>query len=165
MFGIPMHPLVVHFPVALAVLLPIFALVALWAIRRGMTPARAWAVPVVLAAALAGSAFAATRTGEGDEERVERVVPEQSLHEHEESGERFLVLSGALLLVSAAGLVRGTVGSAGRLLGTLGAVVLLAAAVQVGHSGGTLVYRHGAASAHSGPAAVTLGAGEDDDDR
>lgn len=166
MFGIPMHPLVVHFPIVLAVLLPIFALVALIAIGRGMTTRRAWAIPVVLAAALAGSSFVATRTGEGDEERVERLVPEQAMHAHEEAGERMLLFSGVLLLLTAVGLVRGRVGSAGRLVGTIGAVGLLAAAVQVGHSGGTLVYQHGAAAAHTTNAPdLTLGGDHDDDDR
>ena len=42
-----------------------------------------------------------------------------------------------------------TVGEAARLLTTVGAFGLIAAGVQVGHSGGELVYRHGAASAYT----------------
>ena len=78
MTGIPLHPLIVHFPIVLAVLLPISALVALWAIRKGATARRAWAAPLVIAAALAGSAFVATETGEGDEERVEDIVGDRA---------------------------------------------------------------------------------------
>src|SRR4051812_16149230 len=104
MFGIPMHPLVVHFPVVLAVLLPISAIVALWAIRKGATPRKAWAVPLSVAAALALSAWVATETGEAQEDRVERVVARGALHGHEEAAERFLMLSGVLVLVAAGGL-------------------------------------------------------------
>ena len=149
MLDIPLHPLVVHFPIVLAILLPISAIVAIWAIGKGSTARRVWAVPLVMAAALALSAFAATRSGEQEEDRVERVVAKGAIHEHEEAGERFLLLSGVLLLVTAAGLVRGTLGRAARLLSAAGAIGLVAAAVQVGHSGGALVYRHGAASAYS----------------
>jgi len=148
-FGIPLHPLVVHFPIVLALLLPISAVVALWAIRKGTTPRRAWAVPLAFSAALALSAWVATQTGEAQEDRVERVVARGVLHGHEESAERFLVLSGVLVLLAAGGLARGTVGRAARYVSAAGALGLVAAAAQVGHSGGTLVYRHGAASAYT----------------
>jgi uncharacterized membrane protein len=149
MFGIPLHPLVVHFPIVLGFLLPISVIGALWAIRKGTTPRRVWAIPVVLAAALALSAFAAVETGENEEERVERIVGESALHGHEEAAERFLVLSGVLLLVAVAGFLPKTVGRAARLVTGAGALGLVAAGAQVGHSGGTLVYRHGAASAYA----------------
>lgn len=149
MLGMPLHPLVVHFPVVLVVLLPIFAGVALWAVRRGTTPRKAWLAPVALAGALALSAFLAVRTGEAQEDRVERVVSERAMHGHEEAAERFLVLSGVLFLVALTGLARGTLGQAGRLLTTVGALGLVGAGVQVGHSGGQLVYREGAASAYA----------------
>lgn len=148
----PLHPAIVHFPIVLAALLPIFAVGALWAIRRGAIPLRAWAIPVALAAGLAGSAWLAVETGEAQEDRVEAVVGEEVLHEHEEAGERFLVLSGVLLLVAAGGLFGGTPGTAARYVATLGSFLLVFAAIQVGEAGGELVYRHGAASAYASPA-------------
>lgn len=151
MFGIPMHPLVVHFPIVLAVLLPISVVIALVVIRKGATPRRVWPVPVAVAAALTLSAWVATQTGESQEDRVERVVARGALHGHEEAAERFLVLSGVLVVVAAAGLARGTVGRAARLVTAAGALGMVAAGVQVGHSGGLLVYREGAASAYTGP--------------
>ena len=153
MSGIPLHPLVVHFPIVLVVLLPISVLVALWAVRKGATARRAWAVPLAFAATLTLSAWVALQTGEAQEDRVEDVVGEAALHGHEEAAERFLVLSGVLLLVAAVGLSRGTVGRAARLVTAVGAVGLVVAGAQVGHSGGTLVYRHGAASAYTNPTA------------
>jgi hypothetical protein len=58
-------------------------------------------------------------------------------------------LSGVLLVVTAGGLARGTVGRAARYVSVASALGLVAAAAQVGHSGGALVYRHGAASAYT----------------
>ena len=144
----PLHPAVVHFPIVLVILLPIVAFAALWAIRRGASPRRAWAVPVAVSAALLLSAGVAIRTGEAEEERVESFVSEEVLHEHEEAAERFLVLSGILLLVTGAGLAGGTLGRAGRLLSSVGAVGLVFVGAQVGAAGGELVYRHGAANAY-----------------
>lgn len=145
----PLHPAIVHFPVVLAVLLPLFALGALWAIRKGVTPRRAWALPLAFSAALTLSAWVAVETGETQDERVERVVPEQPLKTHEESAELFLTLSGLLVVVAAAGLAPGAAGRTARILATAGAVALVIVAAQVGHSGGELVYRHGAASAYA----------------
>lgn len=150
MSGIPLHPLVVHFPIVLVMLLPISIAIALWIIRKGATPRRVWSVPVALAAALALSAWVATETGESQEDTVERVVARGALHGHEEAAERFLVLSGVLVLVTATGFARGNVGRAARLVSAAGALGLVVAGVQVGHSGGTLVYREGAASAYTG---------------
>src|ERR671919_2863830 len=95
----PLHPVVVHFPLVLVALLPLFVAGALWAIRRGAAPGRAWLLPLGMAAALTASAFVALRTGEAEEERVEAVVAEAVLHPHEEAAERFLVMSGLLLAV------------------------------------------------------------------
>ncbi len=150
----PLHPAVVHFPLVLAILLPLFAAGAIWAIRRGVGSRRTWAVPLVLAAGLVGTAYVALRTGAAEEDRVEAVVPETVIHEHEEAAERFLVLSGVLLLVTAAGLARGDVGRAARLITVVGSLGVAAAGVQVGAAGGELVYRHNAASAYAERAAA-----------
>lgn len=167
---LPLHPVVVHFPIVLAVLLPISAAAALWAIRKGTTPRRAWIVPVLMAVALAASALVAVKTGESQDERVEQVVPEQPLETHEEAAETFLTLASGLALLLAAGLVRGRVGGIARGLGTAGAVALVAVAAYVGHSGGKLVYEYGAASAYTDggarvSAAVPRRNSDDGDDR
>ena len=159
MLGIPLHPLVVHFPIVLSILLPISVLVVLWTIRKGATPRKAWAVPLAMAAALTLSAFVATETGENEEDRVEEVVARRAIHGHEEAAERFLMLSGVLLVVAAGGLLPRTAGRAARLVTAAGALGLVAAGVQVGHSGGTLVYREGAASAYVDPS-VTADRGD-----
>jgi uncharacterized membrane protein len=156
---LPLHPVVVHFPIVLAVLLPISAAWALWAIRKGTTPRRAWSVPTAMAIALALSALVAVKTGEAQDERVERVVPEQPLESHEEAAETFLTLSTGLALLVTAGLLRGRAGGAARMLGGAGAAALVAVAVYVGHSGGQLVYQC-AGSAYTDSSAIRGTAGE-----
>ncbi len=48
----PLHPAIVHLPIALSVFMPLFALVAAVVIRRGALPARAWGGVALLALAL-----------------------------------------------------------------------------------------------------------------
>lgn len=151
----PLHPAVVHFPIVFMLLLPLVALGSLWAIRRGRDRRLAWAVPVACAAALAASAWVAVETGESQEEKVEDVVAEGALHGHEESAEQFLVLSGVVLLITGAGLLRGRLGGAARVAAAVGAIGLAAAGARVGHTGGKLVYQYGAASAYAQPGGAT----------
>jgi uncharacterized membrane protein len=162
----PLHPAVVHFPIVLVVVLPLFAAGALWVIRRGGHPLRSWAIPVALSAALTLSAYLALQTGEADEERVEAVVSEAAIHQHEEAAERFLVLTGVLLLIAGAGLLPGHAGRAARLITVVGSLGVLAAGVQVGAAGGELVYRQNAASVYADNlrAEGTAGSAEVDDD-
>lgn len=146
----PLHPAIVHFPIVLAILTPIVALGALWAIRKGARPLRAWGITTALLAALVASSWLAIETGEEQEDRVKPAVPKGVVHEHEEAAESFLYLAGAVLLVSAAGLIHvPAIGRTARILGTAGTLVLVGAGWKVGHTGGELVYKHGAASVYT----------------
>jgi hypothetical protein len=150
----PLHPAIVHFPLVIAVLFPLIVVGAVWAIRRGARPRRAWSIPVAAAIALAASAWVAVETGEAQDERVERVVAEQPLSAHEEMAETFFRASIGLTALAVVGLFGGVIGSAGRLATIFGAVALVFGAVRVGHSGGELVYRYGAANAYPPSAGV-----------
>lgn len=144
----PLHPAVVHLPIALAFLSPLVALAAVLVIVRGWLPARAWVAVVLLQLLLVGSAWAALETGEDEEEKVEEVVGDRPIHEHEEAAERFMWIAVAGLAVSATGLLQGQAGRYGRLASVASGALILAGAVQVGHLGGELVYVHGAAEAY-----------------
>lgn len=152
----PLHPAVIHFPIVFAMLLPAVAAVALVAIRRGGSVRHWWGLALAVMVGLAASSFVAVRTGEAEEDRVERVVGEQPLHTHEEASERFLVLTGALLALGAGGLLPKRAGGAFRLLSSAATIGILVAGWQVGHTGGQLVYRHGAAAAYVSPADATV---------
>ena len=149
MLPTPLHPAVVHFPVVLAILLPLFVVGAVIAIRRGANARRAWMLPAAGAVALALSAFAAVQTGGSQGERVERVVSEQALESHEEKAEAFLTVSSIVAVLAVAGLVGGITGRTARVLTGVGTLALVGLVVVVGHSGGQLVYRYGAASAYT----------------
>lgn len=152
----PLHPVVVHLPLALAALFPLIVLGAIWAISRGAHARYVWAVPVIAVALLAGSAWVALETGENEEEVVEEVLAsEEPLHEHEEAAETFLLLSGIVGVIGLGGLTGGRTGSVARWLTAAGSVILVVSAVQVGSAGGDLVYEHGAAEAY-----VSGGAGD-----
>jgi uncharacterized membrane protein len=153
---VPLHPLVVHLPLALAILLPLLTAGALLAWWKGWLPGRrSWAVIVALQALLTASAWAALQTGQAEGERVEATVGEGVLEAHEEAAEIFLGTSaGVLVLALLAALIPGQ--RVPRLVATLALAGMVAAtvlAVRVGEAGGDLVFRHGAASAYASPPA------------
>jgi uncharacterized membrane protein len=156
----PIHPLIVHFPLVLASLLPLAALGALLAGRRRGLLRPSWLVVVGLAAGLAGSAWLAVETGEREEERVEAVLSSEApLSRHESRADQFLVSAIVVLVVSLFGLAPGRVGSLGRAAATVASLVLIPVGIRVGHSGGELVYVHGAAQAYLGGRAASSGPG------
>lgn len=165
----PLHPAMVHLPIALAILIPGLAILGIWSISKEFLPPRSWSLIVLLQALLVGFGWLALETGEDQEDRVERVVAEQHIEAHEEAAERFLILAGIGLLVNAAGLLPRRNGSMGRIAGTLVSLAVLAAGVSVGSLGGELVYKHGAANAYIDNAGTASSSSadrhfEDDDD-
>lgn len=168
MGNIPLHPLVVHLPLVLAVFLPVIVVAILWAEWRHRLTRRAWWIGALAAALLTGGAFVAVKSGEQDEERVERVVAEAALETHEERAEAFLWATVVpLILLVGAGLL-----SAPRARRWAGGAAVAASlvtaglAVGVGHSGGELVYVHnaGAAYADGGAGQAQLGGDVEHDD-
>jgi hypothetical protein len=145
----PLHPAVVHFPIVLMFLVPLVMLGALVAIRRGAAPRRVWSFAVAAAAVFSLSSWVAVQTGESEEDRVEDAVSHAALEAHEEPAERFVLLTGVLAVVALGGFAGGVVGRAARAVALIGSLGVLGAGVQVGHTGGELAYRHGAAAAYS----------------
>jgi uncharacterized membrane protein len=144
----PLHPAVVHFPVALSALTPLLAALILLAIRSGRLPPQSWAVVVLLQALLFGSAWLAHETGHHEEERVEKVVDESLIEEHEEAADWVFWMGGAGLAAALLGLARGSLGGWARGGALALSLLTLGAAVRTGQLGGELVYRHGGASAY-----------------
>jgi hypothetical protein len=116
---------------------------------------------MAFAAALSLSAWLSVETGEQQEERVEKVVPEAAIDTHADAAERFLLLTMAMAGLAAVGLFNNRFGSVARGASVVAAAGLVFAGYQVGHSGGELVYQHGAASAYVGPNAGLGGAPSD----
>ena len=145
----PLHPAIVHLPIALALLVPLVALFALAATRLGFLPVRGWVFVALVQGLLVGSAWLALETGEDQEERVEKVVAERHIEDHAERAERLLIAAGVALVVIGAGLAPSRFGSVARPLGLALSLGVAALAADVGHSGGLLVYEHGAAAAYT----------------
>lgn len=149
MSDLPLHSALVHVPLGLAAVMPLVVLGLLLAIARGWLPARSFALAVGLQLVLVAGAIASQRTGEAEEERVEQVVAEEKIEAHEEMAEPFLVGSIVTLVIGAGALLLRAPRAAAalRLVTGLGTIVVLALALRVGHSGGELVFVHGAANA------------------
>ncbi|MCC6214641.1 MAG: hypothetical protein IT376_07215 [Polyangiaceae bacterium] len=161
------HPKVVHVPMALAVLMPLLA-GGLWlAWWRQWLPARGWAIAISLQVVLLGSGALALRTGEAEEDRVERVVAERYLEAHEEAAEVFVAASGVVLalMLAAAALGRRRAALPTAAAATLGTLVVLGLGYRTGRAGGSLVYEHGAAQAYAAPGAPPIAAAEPNPER
>ena len=173
MNSLPLHPAIVHIPLGLAMLMPVLAAGFAWAIWSGRLGLRAWLAIVALQGLLVGSALIAINTGGAEEERVERIVPESPLHQHEEFAEQFAWASGAAMVLSALVLLgrRSTVSGPLIAVAVLATVAVAGLGLRVGHAGGQLVYSHNAASAYASAAiqpgsSPALNRGDrDDDDR
>jgi uncharacterized membrane protein len=148
--GLPLHPVVVHLPMALAVLIPILSFGVIWWAARSPSAFAAWKIVIAAYVILIGTGLIAMKTGENEEEVVESKVGESLIESHEEKAEIFLWAAGvAAVLAIGAGLVR--TDSARRSLmwaSSLGSLVVAGTGAWTGHAGGEMVYKHGAASAY-----------------
>lgn len=146
------HPKLVHVPMALGALMPIIAGGLLLAWWRDWLPRRGWFVAIGLQSILLGSGIMALRSGEAEEDRVERVVAERYIDAHEEAAEVFVWASGGVLavMILAAALGSGRSGLPTAAAATLGTLLVLGLGYRTGQAGGSLVYQHGAAQAYSG---------------
>ena len=149
---LPLHPSIVHLPMALAVLMPFVAGGLLLAIWRRWLPRNAIVLATAGQLALVVGCLLALRTGEVDEERVERLVPEAALELHEHAASTFAWAAGGVLALTVLLAMPFVLSHARRFIAVGWAVVLGTLAVLVlgyrtGHAGGELVYRHGAARA------------------
>jgi uncharacterized membrane protein len=147
----PLHPMIVHLPLAIAVLMPLLAF-AVWISwwREWLPGRRAWGIVLTLQALLLIAGVAALRTGENEEDLVEPVVSERVLETHEEAAEVFVTAAGVILglcvlplVVPGEGLRQGAAA-----LAVAATLVVAGLAVRTGKAGGELVYRHGAAAVY-----------------
>ena len=149
MFDLPFHPIVVHFPIALGVLVPVMGMFLIWAMSSKRANAKSWGIMVFITALYLASAVGAVKTGELDEHNAEELIGRSLVHDHEEAGEKVPWAAG-ILFVSC--LVTYAI-SRNKLSWTHKLVTLLAIAglyplLYAGETGGKLVYEQGAARIH-----------------
>ena len=160
MEALPLHPRLVHLPMALAALMPLLSFGVLVAWWRGWLPRRAWALAALAQLALTVGSVAALRTGEAEEHRVEAVTGEAPIEEHEEAAEAFTWAGVVVLLLAAAAVApkQETLARGLALAASAGTLAVLVLGVRVGDAGGSLVYRHNAGSAYGTGGAAPAGA-------
>lgn len=148
---LPLHPRLVHFPLALAALMPLVSIGAYWAWRARRAGRRVFWVAAAFQLLLVASGFLALDAGEDDEKRVLRAIPEAVVEAHAEAAEAFLWTATGVLVVflAAAFLRREPAAQALAGLACLGTLVVLGLAYRAGDAGGRLVYQHGAASVYA----------------
>ncbi len=163
----PLHPMLVHFPIVLAIIIPLAMITAIVLSKKTENHRKVWAIIFSLCLFLTVSSFIAGEAGENEEERVEKIVTKQAFEEHEEAAEVFtwatilpLLLAGLIMFKNNLPLKGGAVASAFLVAGL---------AMQAGHAGAELVYKHNAGSAYSTPDAMGGGISsggflKDDDD-
>lgn len=145
----PLHPAIVHFPIALAFLLPLMALATAILMRNKKWPATTWLGIVVLQIGLTVSGYVALETGETDEAKVGKVVSKEYIHEHEEAAEIFV---GLTVLATVFSVVVYFLKQEFQF--PLQVVVILIGllasyqAYRTGEMGGQISYFHGGAAAH-----------------
>ena len=146
----PLHPAVVHFPVALLIVGAGLSLLAV-IFRR-------WALPTALVLVLGAiGAIVAVETGEREEHRLPKTTGElhEAFEEHEHAGKRarnFSLVAASLAVLSVFGARWRHVS---RILAGATAVLALMTAwhvAQAGHYGGVLVYEHGLGVGKNPPA-------------
>jgi uncharacterized membrane protein len=136
LFGLDLHPAVVHFPIALAVVGAVAEVVYL-ILRR---PWVKWFGPILITLALAGSGAAYFSGQSVEDKAVDQGVPQVAVQKHETSCVWALAALGLATLLAWA--VRPT--GKGIWLSALIALAAAGLTLYTGYLGGELVYIHGA---------------------
>ncbi|NJK88932.1 MAG: hypothetical protein HC923_05675 [Myxococcales bacterium] len=131
-----LHPLVVHLPIGVLLVYPFLELAAAILKRRDVAM-----VAMGLLGVAAIATLVATTTGEAAYMEAEAAgFGHELLESHEELAEKLPWMVLALLAARVYGALKTSFGA---WIGAIGGFVLIAVVVQVGHSGGKLVYDHG----------------------
>lgn len=139
----PLHPLVVHFPIAGLIIAAALDLAAL-AIRRPDLSAAALYVQAIAAAGAVASYFSGEAAEEGAEHALEgQPLVEAVLERHEDLGKILMIAAVVLVLGRAALASKGLADAAGAKVAVAALSLAVAALVGVtGYYGGELVYQH-----------------------
>lgn len=145
---LPMHPKLVHVPMALCVLMPAVAAFVWIGVRRGWFTPRVWLLVTFLQSATLAGGAAALWSGLEDGEKVEGYASEEALETHEDRAWIFVIVAagnGVLCCVTV------LLANRQQLLGAITVVALAGgsyAGYLVGDAGGRLVYVGHATDAH-----------------
>lgn len=140
MFNLPLHPIVVHFPIAIGSIMPIAMGFVIFGIRRWQWPTQTWWLVILLQGIVFASALTALKTGEMEEDHAEKKVSEQLIHEHEEWGEKVPVTAGIVFALTLLPLWIRKKSKALMMTSLVASIGLVVVLIFTGHSGGKMVY-------------------------
>ncbi len=146
----PLHPAIVHLPLALTFILPALILVFIWAIRSGKMSREMWVVIVGLQLVITASGYIALETGETDEEKVAQVAGILLMQTHEQTAEIFV---GTTVVSLAVGVVAFFLQVQFQIYARVGVLIIsllsCVFALKTSQNGTEIVYAQNGASVHS----------------
>jgi uncharacterized membrane protein len=156
-YGVPLHPALVHVPLGLAFILPFLALAAVIAWWRGWATRRAWAVIVALQLVLLGAGLVVKQTGEREARVVRRIFPRGTIRPHSQAADYFVWGTGVTLVIAGLGLaLKDRKAQWAATVATVATFGVATIGVRVGHLGGQLVYQRGAAMIYTADSTMAL---------
>lgn len=150
---LPLHPFAAHFPIALALFVPLLGFMVAFGVLKWGWPDKTWALVIVFQLAFLISAIATARLGHQEEERVENHISHDALEEHEEMGEKLPWAAGIAFGLSLVPLIYRKKWKAGVFVSLAASAAVVIPVLLTGKSGGKLVYQEGAADAYVQPKA------------
>jgi uncharacterized membrane protein len=146
---VPLHPIVVHFPIALAFLLPLLSILFAFFIKTQKMKGSMWLIIVGLHIFTVGAGYLALETGEREEDRVAKVVDKDLISDHEKYAEIFVGVTVVATVISVvAFFLQTNIQFYAQLANVLVLLVAAFFAYETGEHGGDLVYKHGATRAY-----------------
>lgn len=151
MFDLPIHPFIVHIPIGLSVLMPLFVFVLMVLISKGFLPANAWTLLIMVQLIVVIACIAARFSGESESSYVANYVAEELIERHEELANVFFASQIGLFIVA----ILGAVAPLRTLLATrlffgFASCAVAALGIWAGSAGTDLVYKYGGARAFGG---------------
>lgn len=150
--NVPFHPLIAHFPLVLATILPVLVLIFAYMIKVDKMTPRGWILIIGLQLVTTITGYVALETGENEEATVLKVVEKSYVQAHESQAEIFVGTTVvALALAIGAFFVKKELQFTVQVVVAVVGILACYFAYKTGKLGGELVYGHGAGSAYSSP--------------
>lgn len=144
---IPLHPMMVHLPIGLSILMPFIFGIIIFFVRKKKVNSNTFIAAVIFQSVLTVAAFAAVQSGRIEEHRMKETgwVSHDLVEAHEHAGKRVFIVMIVTLVVSAAAIAT-TKFQFPLQIGAFVLSIVVAGMITIaGHLGGELVYIHGAA--------------------
>ena len=140
MFDLPLHPFIVHFPIAIGILMPMLVVGVGLGIKLLKWPHQTWWMIVFFQTVVVASSVIAVVSGEKEEERPGPPLNQEQLAVHEEAGETIPWTAGVALILSMAPLIMPKKMKGLALLFLIVSLGIMIQLIYTGHSGGQLIY-------------------------